>query len=66
VSTLFPLVNTLAISLSEKAAVSGGMVGFWPVGFNLNSYSYILNDDKFWRVLASLLRSCWVARSTSL
>ena len=27
VSTLFPLVNTLAISLSEKAAVSAGIVG---------------------------------------
>lgn len=49
VSTLMPLVNTLAISLSDKAAVSGGMVGLIPVGFNLDSYGYILRDDKFWR-----------------
>ncbi len=38
VSTLLPLLNTLAISLSDRAAVSGGMVGLWPVGFNLNAY----------------------------
>ena len=57
VSTLLPLVNTLAISLSDKAAVSGGMVGLWPVGFNLNSYGYILRDDKFWQAFGvSVLR----------
>ncbi len=48
-STLLPLINTLAISLSNKAAVSGGMVNLWPVGFNLNSYNYIVQDSKFWR-----------------
>ncbi len=57
ISTLLPLANTLAISLSEKSAVSGGMVGLWPVGFNLNSYSYILRDDKFWQAFGvSVLR----------
>jgi len=57
VTTLLPLVNTLAISLSDKAAVSGGMVGLLPVGFNLNSYDYILRDDKFWRAFGvSVLR----------
>lgn len=49
VSTLLPLVNTLAISLSDKAAVSGGMVGLMPVGFTLDSYGFILRDEKFWR-----------------
>ncbi len=49
VSTLLPLINTLAISLSDRAAVSGGMVGLWPVGFNLTAYIYILGDEKFWR-----------------
>lgn len=57
VTTLLPLVNTLAISLSDKAAVSGGMVGLIPVGFNLNSYEYILRDEKFWRAFSiSVLR----------
>lgn len=48
-STLFPLVNTLAISLSDRAAVSGGSVHLWPVGFNLAAYGFIMQDEKFWR-----------------
>ncbi len=48
-STLLPLINTLAISLSDKAAVSGGMVSLLPVGTNLFAYEYILRDEKFWR-----------------
>ncbi|MBI1295774.1 ABC transporter permease subunit [bacterium] len=49
VSAILPLFNTLAISLSDKAAVSGGMVKLWPIGFNLFSYEYILQDTGFWR-----------------
>ena len=57
ISALLPLVNTLAISLSEKAAVSGGMVGLIPVGFNLEAYGYILRDEKFWQAFGvSVLR----------
>ena len=57
VTTLLPLVNTLAISLSDKAAVSGGMVGLAPVGFNLDAYGYILRDGNFWRAFGiSVLR----------
>lgn len=48
-STLLPLINTLAVSLSNKAAVSGGLVNLWPVGFNLDAYAYIIQDNKFWR-----------------
>ena len=57
ITTLLPLVNTLAISVSEKSAVSGGMVGLVPVGFNLDAYGFILSDDKFWRAFGiSVLR----------
>ena len=48
-STLLPLINTLAVSLSNKAAVSAGLVNLWPVGFNLNAYNYIIQDASFWR-----------------
>jgi ABC-type glycerol-3-phosphate transport system permease component len=51
-STLFPLINTLAISLSDKAAVTGGLVNLVPVGFNLFSYEYIIKDARFWRAFA--------------
>ena len=57
VTALLPLVNTLAISLSDKAAVSAGMVGLLPVGFNLDAYGFILRDDKFWQAFGvSVLR----------
>ena len=57
VTTLLPLVNTLAISLSDKSAVSGGMVGLTPVGFNLDAYGYIISDGSFWRAFGiSVLR----------
>jgi ABC-type glycerol-3-phosphate transport system permease component len=48
-STLLPLIHTLAVSLSNKAAVSGGMVNLWPVGLNLDAYAYITQDTSFWR-----------------
>jgi len=51
-STLLPLINTLAISLSDKAAVNGGLVKLLPVGFNLDSYEYIVQDTQFWRSFA--------------
>jgi putative aldouronate transport system permease protein len=56
ISTLLPLVNTLAISLSDKAAVSGGMVNLLPVGFNLISYEYIIQDSKFWQAFGVSLQ----------
>lgn len=56
-TTMLPLVNTLAISLSSKAAVSAGAVTLWPVGFNLSSYEYIIGDERFWRAFGiSVLR----------
>lgn len=51
-TTLLPLINTLAISLSAKAAVTGGLVKLWPVGFNLYSYEYIIRDASFWRAFS--------------
>jgi putative aldouronate transport system permease protein len=55
-TTFLPLINTLAISLSEKAAVTGGMVNLWPVGFNLFSYEYIIRDTRFWRAFGISLQ----------
>lgn len=56
ITTLLPIVNTLAISLSAKSAVSGGMVKLWPIGFNLYSYEYIVQDGSFWRAFGVSLQ----------
>lgn len=55
-STFLPLINTLAISLSSKAAVSGGMVSLLPVGLNFSSYEYIVQDSQFWRAFGVSLQ----------
>ncbi len=44
---LLPFLNLLAISLSDGAAASAGMVGFVPVGFNFSTYQFVLGNDSF-------------------
>lgn len=52
-----PIINTLAISLSDSAQAVAGRVTFWPVGFSLNSYAVLLDDKQFLRsFLVSLER----------
>lgn len=48
-SCLLPIVHLLAMSLSSEDMVVFGKVGLWPVGFNLSSYEYILDNEAFWR-----------------
>lgn len=42
-----PLLHLLAQSLSSKAAISGNMVSFWPVGFNVDAYVKTFNNSNF-------------------
>ncbi len=48
---LLPIIHVLAISLSSSTAASAGEVSFWPVEFNLISYSFVLKKTEFWRSL---------------
>ena len=47
--TLYPFVYLVAQSFSSDAAVSAGKVTFYPIGFNVNTYKYILRDNQFFR-----------------
>ena len=47
-SCLYPLWYTLCLSLSSKLAAEGGLVSFYPIGINLDSYKLIMNDSQFW------------------
>lgn len=52
---LMPFVNIIAVSFSESSAVVAGKVTFWPVGFTLKSYQYILNNAVFLRTFGNTL-----------
>ncbi len=59
---ILPLWYTLCVSLSDKSAAAAGMVGLWPVGFNILSYRSIIEDANFFHaVWVSVQR---VARGT--
>ncbi|MCQ6562645.1 carbohydrate ABC transporter permease [Paenibacillus mendelii] len=45
--SLAPILYTVAVSFSDKAAAAAGKVTLWPVGFNTAAYSTILNDNNF-------------------
>ncbi|WP_438446023.1 carbohydrate ABC transporter permease [Gorillibacterium sp. sgz5001074] len=40
---LLPLLNIIAVSLSDESSVSSGMVGIWPKGFNFDSYTALFD-----------------------
>ncbi len=53
---VLPMLNVLAISLSEKSAILRGDVGFWPVGFNLDAYRGIFRDSSMlWCMVYTIL-----------
>ncbi|MCK9794618.1 carbohydrate ABC transporter permease [Isoptericola sp. 4D.3] len=45
---LYPFVTVLAQSFSSPGAIKAGMVSFWPVGFNLETYRAVAQDQMFW------------------
>ena len=45
---LFPLLNLVAISFSDKAAASANMVGLVPVDFTTSAYKTLLGESQFW------------------
>lgn len=47
-STLYPFIYVLSVSLSSGAAVTAGRVTFWPVDITLAAYDRVLSDRMFW------------------
>ncbi len=45
---LIPLIHIFAISLSDSAAATGGLVTLWPVNFTIESYAYVARRSAFW------------------
>ena len=44
---IFPILHTLALSLSSATAASSGRVTIWPVEFTLQSYRFVLENHAF-------------------
>lgn len=47
--SLYPLWYALCLSFSSQYAVNAGLVMFYPVGFNLESYKVIMSDSGFFQ-----------------
>lgn len=47
ISCLIPIVNTIAISMSDKTSAALGQVYFLPKNFNIEAYKEILKDTRF-------------------
>ena len=47
-SCLLPFIYVIAVSFSENYYVTTNQVTFWPKGFTLNAYRYILERRSFW------------------
>lgn len=53
--TLYPFVYLVAQSFSSNAAAASGLVTFYPIDFNLDTYKYILRDNQFFRYYANTI-----------
>lgn len=45
---LIPILNTVAISFSDKTSAALGLVGLWPVNFTMASYNNMMEEGQFW------------------
>lgn len=45
---LVPILNTVAISFSDRTSAAMGLVKLWPVNFTLASYENMMKEGQFW------------------
>jgi putative aldouronate transport system permease protein len=45
---LAPLIHVLALSFSGKDPIISGTVGFFPIGFTLDNYAYVMKERLFY------------------
>ncbi|MEF3312423.1 carbohydrate ABC transporter permease [Paenibacillus sp. GYB004] len=47
--SLFPILNTVSVSFSDKAAVTSGAVTLFPIGFSFYNYQTLMQDTQFFQ-----------------
>jgi putative aldouronate transport system permease protein len=53
ISTLYPFLYIISVSISSGAAVTAGRVLLWPVDVTVAAYSQVLSDRLFWNAYAN-------------
>ena len=53
---LMPLMNTLAMSLSDKTSAAAGKVILLPHNVNISAYKSLLSDRQYWRSFLNSLK----------
>lgn len=48
---ILPILHVIALSLSERIEAVAGNVTFYPIGFTLEAYRYVMEDSQFWTSL---------------
>ena len=56
ITCVLPVWNVLCMSFSNPDYIEAGLVGIWPKGFNIDAYTYALNNTKFWTALTVTLK----------
>ncbi|HML48638.1 MAG TPA: carbohydrate ABC transporter permease, partial [Clostridia bacterium] len=46
---VYPMLNILALSLSDVGPIDAGVVSWYPQGFNVRGYAYMLRDPELIR-----------------
>jgi len=57
---LLPLLNVLASSFSSVESLNAGKVTFWPIGFNVDAYTTIMENGQLMRSMLFSLRITFV------
>ncbi|QJD86801.1 carbohydrate ABC transporter permease [Cohnella herbarum] len=63
---LFPFLNVLALSLSNKTAAAAGLVKLWPVDFTLSSYRFVFMRHEFFTALGISLERVLLGTAISM
>ncbi len=48
ISSLIPIINVFAQSLSSSTAINTNKVFLWPVDINVKAYEYVMGNTAFW------------------
>lgn len=63
---ILPILHVIALSLSERIEAVAGNVTFYPIGFTLEAYRYVMEDSQFWTSLRVTLTRVLIGVPTNI